>query len=65
MTRRALSADWLKIRGKGLWFLIFLGPVGLIAMQGLNFGLRYDYLREQYRADLWEACFAMCLNSYR
>jgi hypothetical protein len=30
MTRRALSADWLKIRGKGLWFLIFLGPVGLL-----------------------------------
>jgi hypothetical protein len=53
MTWRALSADWLKIRGKGLWFLVFLGPVGLIAMQGLNFGLRYDYLRGQYRADLW------------
>lgn len=53
MTWRALSADWLKIRGKGLWFLVFLGPVGLIAMQGLNFGLRYDYLREQYGDDLW------------
>lgn len=53
MTWRALSADWLKIRGKGLWFLVFLGPFGLIAMQGVNFALRYDYLKDQYRADLW------------
>ncbi|WP_042200302.1 ABC transporter permease [Paenibacillus camerounensis] len=53
MMWRALSADWLKIRGKGLWFLVFLGPLGLTAMQGLNFGLRYDYLKEQYQADLW------------
>jgi hypothetical protein len=53
MMWRALSADWLKIRGKGLWFLVFLGPLGLIAMQGVNFGLRYEYLREQYSADLW------------
>lgn len=34
MMWRALSADWLKIRGKGLWFLVFLGPIGLLAMQG-------------------------------
>lgn len=53
MMWRALSADWLKIRGKGLWFLVFLGPIGLTLMQGLNFGLRYDYLKDQYRADLW------------
>lgn len=53
MMWRALSADWLKIRGKGIWFLVFLGPIGLVAMQGLNFGLRYDYLRQQYSADLW------------
>jgi hypothetical protein len=53
MMMRALSADWLKIRGKGLWFLVFLGPLGITAMQGLNFGLRYDYLVSQYRLDLW------------
>ncbi|MDF9840950.1 MULTISPECIES: ABC transporter permease [unclassified Paenibacillus] len=53
MMWRALSADWLKIRGKGLWFLVFLGPLGLTAMQGLNFGIRYDYLKEQYQSDLW------------
>lgn len=50
---RALSADFLKIRGKGIWLLAFIGPVGLIAMQGLNFGLRYDYLMKEYAADPW------------
>ncbi|WP_379128102.1 ABC transporter permease [Paenibacillus sp. sgz500958] len=55
MIWRALSADWLKIRGKGLWFLVFLGPVGLVAMQALNFGLRLDYIKQQYAPDLWGA----------
>lgn len=53
MMFRALSADWLKIRGKGIWFLAALGPIGLAAMQGLNFGLRYDYLMKSYAADPW------------
>lgn len=53
MTGRALFSDWLKIRGKGIWFLVFLAPIGLTAMQALNFGLRLDYLKEQYAADLW------------
>lgn len=53
MMVRALSADWLKIRGKGIWFLAALGPLGLVAMQGLNLGLRYDYLMNQYADDPW------------
>lgn len=53
MMGRALSADFLKIRGKGIWLLAFIGPVGLIAMQALNFGLRYDYLMKEYAADPW------------
>ncbi|MEK6989142.1 ABC transporter permease [Paenibacillus sp. FSL K6-1566] len=53
MMVRALSADWLKIRGKGIWFLAALGPIGLVAMQGLNFGLRYDYLMKSYADDPW------------
>ncbi|WP_054956957.1 ABC transporter permease [Paenibacillus dakarensis] len=53
MIGRALSADLLKIRGKGIWLLAIIGPVGLIAMQGLNFGLRYDYLMKEYAADPW------------
>ncbi len=54
MIGRALSSDLLKIRGKGLWFLISIGPLGLLAMQALNFGLRYDYLTERYADRLWE-----------
>lgn len=57
MTGRALSADWLKIRGKGIWFLVFLAPIGLTAMQALNFGLRLDYLKEQYAENLWGGLF--------
>lgn len=52
---RLLSTDFLKIRRKGIWFLIFLAPIGLAAMQGLNFGLRYDYLYQRYQDDLWGA----------
>lgn len=55
MMVKALSSDFLKIRGKGLWFLIVLGPLGIIAMQALNFGLRYDYLTKIYAGRLWEA----------
>ncbi|KGE19636.1 ABC transporter permease [Paenibacillus wynnii] len=55
MIRRVMSADWLKIHGKGLWFLVGLGPLGLVAMQALNFGLRYDYIKQEYAMDLWGA----------
>ncbi|RRJ63162.1 permease [Paenibacillus oralis] len=53
MMLRALSADFLKIRRKGIWFLIFLAPLGLVAMQALNFGLRFDYLMKRYADDPW------------
>ncbi|MCU6712267.1 ABC transporter permease [Paenibacillus sp. J5C_2022] len=53
MIGRAIRADLLKIRGKGLWFLVFLAPVGLIAMQALNYGLRYDYMMDRYGDDPW------------
>lgn len=54
MMGKTLSSDFLKIRGKGLWFLVFLGPIGLIAIQALNFGLRYDYMTQTYAGQLWE-----------
>lgn len=53
MVLRSLRADFLKIRRKGIWFLVFLAPIGLVAMQGLNFGLRYDYLSKIYEDNLW------------
>ncbi|MBW7459918.1 ABC transporter permease [Paenibacillus sepulcri] len=53
MIAKAFSADLLKIRGKGIWLLAIVGPAGLIAMQAVNFGLRYDYLTKQHADDLW------------
>ncbi|MBA9083907.1 hypothetical protein FHR92_000350 [Fontibacillus solani] len=53
MMFRSLSADFLKIRGKGIWLLILIAPIGLVAMQALNFGLRFDYLMKQYSDDPW------------
>ena len=46
------AADWLK-SGQGHLVSRALGPIGLAAMQGLNFGLRYDYLMKSYAADPW------------
>jgi len=51
--RRVLSSEFLKIRKKMIWFLIFLGPIGVIGLQAFNFGLRYDYLTKVYAKDLW------------
>lgn len=48
-----LASDLLKIKRKMIWFLIFLGPFGVIALEAVNFGLRYDYLTKLYKADLW------------
>jgi hypothetical protein len=53
MMARVLAADFLKIRRKAIWFLIFLGPVGVIALQAVNYGLRYDYLTKLHASDLW------------
>ncbi|MFT4416153.1 ABC transporter permease [Fredinandcohnia humi] len=53
MIFRVLASDLVKIRKKMIWFLIFLGPIGVIALQAVNFGLRYDYLTNLYADDLW------------
>ncbi|PLS17291.1 permease [Bacillus sp. M6-12] len=48
-----LSSDFLKIKRKMIWFLVFLGPIGVIGLEALNFGLRYEYLTDRYKNDLW------------
>lgn len=53
MIMRILRSDFIKIRRKAIWFLIFLGPFGVIALQAVNFGLRYDYLIKSFADDLW------------
>ena len=47
MIGKLIKADFLKIKRKGLWFLAFLGPFGVIALQMVNYGVRKDYLLKQ------------------
>lgn len=47
MMGKLLASDFLKIRRKGLWFLTALGPVGVVALQTVNYGIRKDYLLQQ------------------
>lgn len=53
MIGRVLSAEFLKIRRKMIWFLIVLGPAGVVGLQAVNYGLRYDYLTKLHAANLW------------
>lgn len=53
MIGKLLTADFLKIKRKGLWFLTILGPVGVVALQMVNYGVRKDYLLQQSDDD-WD-----------
>lgn len=53
MMLRVLSSERLKLRRSMVLFLIALGPLGVIGLQALNFGIRYDYLFQYYNGDLW------------
>ncbi len=48
----ALQADLLKVKRKWFWFLVFLGPFGVISLQMVNYGVRYDYLVDGSK-DVW------------
>ncbi|MFE8701924.1 ABC transporter permease [Cytobacillus sp. FJAT-54145] len=50
---QVLSSDLLKVKRKLIWFLIFLGPFGVIALEAVNFTVRYEYLTTRYADDLW------------
>ncbi|MDX8046485.1 ABC transporter permease [Gracilibacillus sp. S3-1-1] len=52
MMLQLLQADLLKIKRKGMWFLAVLGPVGVVALQMVNYGVRKDYLLQQNN-DYW------------
>ncbi|MGE7928715.1 ABC transporter permease [Lysinibacillus xylanilyticus] len=51
MIGKLLTADFLKIKRKGLWFLTALGPIGVVALQMVNYGIRKDYLLQQSEDD--------------
>ncbi|WP_085524223.1 ABC transporter permease [Tuberibacillus sp. Marseille-P3662] len=61
MMLRMFQADMLKMKRKWIWFLIFLGPFGVIALQGVNYGLRYDYLLNLYSND-WQGLIGNIQN---
>lgn len=44
MMMRMLQADWIKIGKTWTIWLVFLGPLGLLLCQGVNYGIRSDYL---------------------
>ncbi|MGZ9587307.1 ABC transporter permease [Paenibacillus marinisediminis] len=53
MLLRMLSSDRLKLRRTWIFALVFLGPCGVIGLQAVNWGRRYDYLINKYKDDLW------------
>ncbi|MFJ7934010.1 ABC transporter permease [Sporosarcina sp. NPDC096371] len=50
---RIMASEFLKIRRKMILFLVFLGPIGVISLEAVNFGVRYDWLTGVYKEDLW------------
>lgn len=46
-----LSSDFLKIKRKAFWFLTFLGPFGVVALQIVNYSFRKNYLLQQSKDD--------------
>jgi len=50
---RVMASEFLKIRRKMILFLVFLGPIGVIGLEAVNFGIRYDWLTGVYKNDLW------------
>ncbi|SET57147.1 hypothetical protein SAMN05216389_11534 [Oceanobacillus limi] len=47
MIGKLVAQDVLKIKRKGIWFLTFLGPFGVVALQMVNYGVRKAYLLQQ------------------
>lgn len=50
---RLMASEFLKIKRKMILFLVFLGPIGVIGLEAVNFGLRYEWLTGVYKDDLW------------
>ncbi|MBU9714151.1 ABC transporter permease [Evansella tamaricis] len=51
MILRLLRTDFKKLT-LGMWILVFLGPFGIFALTGANYGVRYDWLLTQ-TDDYW------------
>ncbi|MBO1001351.1 ABC transporter permease [Pseudogracilibacillus auburnensis] len=62
MIGKLIMADFLKMKRKGFWFLAFLGPFGVIALQMVNYGVRKEYLLTQSEDD-W-GYYLLNVNSF-
>ncbi|MDG5472315.1 ABC transporter permease [Jeotgalibacillus sp. ET6] len=62
MMGRLMQAEFIKIKRKGFWFLAFLGALGVVAMQMVNYGVRKDYLFTQSE-DRW-GYYLMNIHSF-
>lgn len=62
MYKQLFQAEFLKIRKKWIWFLVALGPIGVVGLQALNFLLRYETLSAQYGNNMWEALATFVLG---
>ena len=51
MMKALLAVERMKMKRKGFWLLTLLGPIGVVAMQMVNYGVRKDYLLEQSNDD--------------
>lgn len=52
--KHVMASEFLKIKRKMLLFLIFLGPIGVVGLEAVNFGLRYEWLTGIYKDNLWK-----------
>lgn len=54
MFKKLLISDFKKLKRSWIWVFVVLGPLGVVLVQSLNFGLRYDYMTNtMYKEDIW------------
>ncbi|MCU9614528.1 ABC transporter permease [Caldibacillus lycopersici] len=51
MIGKLIGIELMKIKRKGIWFLTVLGPIGVVALQIVNYSVRKDYLLQQSEDD--------------
>lgn len=60
--KNMLQVDFLKIKRKGFYLLALLGPLGVVALQMVNYGVRKEYLLQQ--SDVYWNYYLMNVNAF-
>ncbi|WP_010098728.1 ABC transporter permease [Ornithinibacillus scapharcae] len=47
MIGKLLQVEFMKLKRKGIWFLVFLGPFGVVSLQMVNYGVRKEWFLHQ------------------